>query len=89
MVKFAVMQSPEVEVVWTHCSNQVVESLLNKILERWKKPVALLPSTEAEEEARQASREANKASLLHQLDLMCRRHLSETMQQLTSSKVNV
>ena len=70
------------------CSNLATESLPDKILESWKGPVAPVPSTQAEEEARDVSRAANQSSLIHQLDLQCRRHLSEAMQQLISLQVS-
>lgn len=65
-----------------------MEQLKQQIMEMWKGPVAAVPSAEAEEEARQASRAANQASLLHQLDLRCRRQLSQAMQHLNSKQVS-
>lgn len=67
------------------CSTELVE----KILGMWNGPVAPVPAAEEEEEVRQAGQAANQASFLHQLDLLCRRHLSQAMKQLKSSQVSV
>ena len=67
------------------CSTKLVK----KILGMWNGPVAPVPAAEKGEEVQQAGQAANQASLLHQLDLLCRRHLSQAMQQLRSSQVRL
>lgn len=70
------------------CSSGAMEPLIQQFMDMWKGPVAAVPSAEAEEEARQASQAANQGSRLHQLDLRCRRQLSQAMQHLNSNQVS-
>ena len=46
-----------------------------------------LPDPQAFQEAKAAGQAANKASLVHELDLFCRTEISHAMQKLTSDKV--
>ncbi len=52
----------------------------------WKGP-AETPA--ALEQAKQAGQAANRSSLLHQLDLFCRKQISDTMQQLKTELVSM
>lgn len=64
-------------------NNSCVE-VCQQILTRWQGP-AVPPVDPAEaEQARQASQDATQASLVHQLDLFCRKEVSHAMQQLMS-----
>ena len=53
----------------------------------WKDPVQLVADAATLEQTRQDGQAANKLSLQHQLDLFCRKAVSETMQQLKADKV--
>ena len=74
-----------VECLMLFCSSNI----LQEIVERWGGPAVPLTSAAEDEEARKAGQAANQASLLHRLDLQCRRQLSEAMQQLQSRQVSL
>ena len=65
------------------------EGVWQQILGRWKGPVEPLADAAALEQAKQGGQAANQMSLQHQLDLFCRRAVSETMQQLKADQVRV
>ena len=67
-----------------HCR----QSLWNQILERWGPPVEPLPDPRALQDIKSAGQAANTASMVHKLDLFCRKELSIAMQQLSTDKVN-
>ncbi|DBA77203.1 TPA: hypothetical protein ACH3X1_009774 [Trebouxia sp. C0004] len=52
----------------------------------WKDPVQPFADAATLEQTRQHGQAANKLSLQHQLDLSCRKAISETMQQLKANK---
>ena len=58
-----------------------------QIWEMWGPPVDPLPDPQAVQEAKLAGQAANKASLVHELDLFCRTEISNAMQKLASDKV--
>lgn len=57
-----------------------------QILGMWKDPVQQVADAAALEQSRQRGQAANKLSLQHQLDLFCRKTVSETMQQLKADE---
>ena len=54
----------------------------------WNDPVQPVADAATLEQTRQDGQAANKLSLQHQLDLFCRKAVSETMQQLKADKVH-
>ena len=66
-----------------HCR----QSLWKQILERWGPPVESHPDPRALQDIKLAGQAANTASMVHKLDLFCRKELSRAMQQLSTDKV--
>ncbi|KAL0046894.1 hypothetical protein WJX82_001058 [Trebouxia sp. C0006] len=64
----------------------VSNTIWQQILGMWKDPVQLVADAATLEQTRQDGQAANKLSLQHQLDLFCRKAVSETMQQLKADK---
>lgn len=54
----------------------------------WQHPVEPVADAATLEQTRQDGQAANKLSLQHQLDLFCRKAMSEAMQQLKAVKVH-
>ena len=54
----------------------------------WKDPVQPVADAATLEQTRQHGRAANELSLQHQLDLFCRKAVSEIVQQLKANKVH-
>lgn len=54
----------------------------------WKDPVQPVADAATLEQTRQDGQAANKLSLQHQLDLFCRKAVSEAMQQLKADQVH-
>ncbi len=64
------------------------DEVWQQILGMWNDPVQPVADAATLEQTRQHGQAANKLSLQHQLDLFCRKAVSETMQQLKADKVH-
>lgn len=62
------------------------EEIWQKILGMWKDPVQPVADAAILEQTKQHGQAANKLSLQHQLDLFCRKAISDTMQQLKANE---
>ena len=67
--------------------SQCRQQIWAQIWEMWGPPVDPLPDPQAVQEAKLAGQAANRASLVHELDLFCRAEISNAMQKLASDKV--
>lgn len=63
------------------------QQVWDQIWARWGAPQEAPPDARALQEATLAGQAANKASLVHKLDLFCRQQLTQVMQQTNADKV--
>ena len=63
------------------------QTIWQMIQDSWGPPLKPLADPLALESGRQAGQAANAASVVHDLDLFCRKELSRTMQQLRADQV--
>ncbi|KAL0025370.1 hypothetical protein WJX79_001756 [Trebouxia sp. C0005] len=66
--------------------NFASDEIWQQILGMWKDPVQPVADAATLEQTRQHGRAANELSLQHQLDLFCRKAVSEIVQQLKANK---